>query len=320
MNPNMNQVNPYLQLSNTTPPPMSQPSSMPIPMGTMATPVMATTDNLSGALNAVNVGMSSLGLGQTPVYAISSNIANTNPHMACVQNVQLKADNGHGIELCSDNSHMMSAPVPVSTPQMFELVPAVWGNQRVANIQSPHKPALNRNQYSNKAQPNAANDNPNDRPDRRYNSSSNASHNRKYSSNSLNRSKPNGVAYGQNGPNRSSNSTAAENQCQNPMQNHSIPNPSAFQGMPFVKHQYNNRFHTIPVGPPQPALNCSQPSMPKMNGTSGPHRITKIVNGVEIFAMSNFAGGDVDGYGYAKTPPLPNTGPNRRSYNSSQMK
>ena len=313
MNPNMNQMNPYLQLSNTTTPPLSQQSSMPIQV---ATQVMAANDNMSGALNAVNMGMSSLSLGHTPVYAISSNIANSTPPMACVQNVQLKADNG--IELCSDTSHMMSAPVPVSTPQMFELVPAVWGPQRVANIQSPNKQALNRNQYSNKAQPNAANESPNDRPDRRYNSSYNASHNRKSLGNSFqpNRSRPNGVTYGQN---RTSNSTAAENQCQNQVQNHSIPNPSAFQGMPFVKHQYNNRYHTISVGPPQPALN-SQPSMPKMNGTIGPHRITKIVNGVEIFAMSNFAAGDVDGYGYAKTPPMANSGPNRRSHNSSQMK
>lgn len=301
-------MNPYLQLSNGSTPPLSQSSSVPIQMGN---PVMATSENMS--LNSLNTGMSSLNLISPQVYAISPNISNSSPAMACVQNVQLKADNG--MDLCSDNSHMMSAPNPVS-PQMLELVP-VWP-QRVANIQSPNK-TPNRNQYSSKAQPNiSTNDTSYDRPDRRNpNSSSIASHNRKSVNGSVNRSKANGFGYGQPfGQNRNSNpynANAAENQCQTVQNhNHSIPNSSALQGMPFVKTYYNNRYHTIPVT--QQALNSCPPPQ-KFNGNGGqPQRITKMVNGVEIYAMPNMSGGDVDCYGYSKTPPppQPNTGPNNQ--------
>ena len=309
----MNQLNPYIQMSNASTPPLSQTSSLPLQMGTVANQMVSTEcmHNMNRALNTINNGMSALNLIQPSVYAISSN--SSQPSMACVQNVHLKADNS--IDYNSDNNHMLSsAQNPVPTQQMVELVP-VWP-QRVPNIQTPNNTALNRFQYySPKGQQNNTNDSAQavkDRADRRNNSSFNASHYRKSVNNSINRSTKQNNSYGQ----QNRNSTAAENECQTGHNSHdssagahrSTPNTSALQGLPFVKHYSNNRFHTLPVS--QTVLNSYQSSVqqPKYNNSPGSQPlVTKMVNGVQIYALANYSSGDVDGYGYASntlTPPL----------------
>jgi hypothetical protein len=337
---NVNQMNPYLHMSSATTPPLSQTSSLPLQVTSVANSMMGSGDgghHMTNAVNAINSGMSSLNLLQSPVYAISPNIANhSSQSMACVQNVQLKTDHHHhhrGSDM-SDNGQVMAATQNSSQP-VLELVP-IWA-QNVPNTQSSQKPAPNRYQYNHttakpQQQSNGAGvgqSTVKDRPERRNNSSYRASHHhyRKSVTNSSanNRFKGGnggggGVGGGHNpyanaNPNANSYANSYENECQTVHQS-SVPNSYALQGLPFVKH---NRYHTMPYNH-QPMVNVVQPvqhhhqqqqlqQQCQLNGSMGvgaggqPPMVTKMVNGVQIYAFPNNSGAP-GGYGSPLTPPL----------------
>jgi hypothetical protein len=294
MTPNMN-VNPFVQLSSATSPPLSQPSvaiSSPMPVQ-VANAVNPNTECANGITGAANSAMSQYNFIH-PIYAISSNMPLSNStQMACVQNVHLKADN---LELCSDNNSLM--PATAISPQMVEIV---WP-QRVPNIDSPNKVALNRYSYSPKSHNNANATNAPLIKDRRNNSSFNAS--QKKLGNNYGNNRPKG-SNNYSSQNRNFYVSATDNDIQighnHESHQSSTPNSSAFQGQPFVK-QYPPKYPTLPFN--QAVVNNSQQPLGPKHTISGQTFVPKVVNGVQIYALANLSGGDCDNFGSPLTPPL----------------